>query len=86
MLKSLEGAKVRIRLSLDETKKSVAARKKSKSTVKATHQRVRRKMVDSTVQFAAASKLQHRLIQSPEVSKQFAPNLRTISGWFTRKV
>jgi len=34
-------------------------------------------MVDSTVQFAAASELQHRLIQSPEVSKQFAPNLRT---------
>jgi len=79
MLKSIEGAKVRKRRSLDEIKKKVAARKKSKSPVKASNQRVRRKIDNSAEQFVAATELLHRLIQSPEVSKQFAPELRTNS-------
>ena len=79
MLKSINRAKARKRPSLDKIKKIIADRKKSKSPVRVLKQRVRRNIDDPIEQFAAATELLHRLIKSPEVSKQFAPELRTNS-------
>lgn len=77
MLKLPEGTKARKRPSLDKIRRAIDARKATKSPLKARTQKVHPKIEDPTEHFAAATELLHRLIRSPEVSKQFAPELRT---------
>jgi len=77
MLKPLDGAIPRKRTSLAKIKRLIARSKKAPSPFRTLKQKMRREMDDPTEKFAAATELLHRLIQSPEVNKHFAPELRT---------
>ena len=83
MVKPANGTKFRSRRSL----KKVSLKKKASASKQASRQnplpapkpKTNRKMDDRNEQFAAASELLRQLIQSPEVSNQFDPELRTNS-------
>jgi hypothetical protein len=77
MIKPTEGTKPR-RPSLKKVKRNKTAnRKTSQSPLAAPQQKKRCRMDDPSEQFTAATELLRRLIQAPEVSKHFDPELRT---------
>jgi hypothetical protein len=72
--------KPRRRRSVNSKRKHRPTAKKTTSLPPPAPQQKKRRMIDDPVeQFAAATELLHRLIQSPEIRKDFDPNLRTNS-------